>query len=389
MNTAFYILFGLIGLQVLVVLFFVARHLAEHLAHKQFKEVNGQNSSLTPFLKKFPYKTVLPIVFLTIVELLIGSYYIYQRTSQEPSAKISSGIENVCGINIQRPATDPVSVNGKYSLTIPLTNTRPDHAKVLVKQEAYYCDNLSRLACSDNAHSSPDTDFRTYTFAPGETKNITISTTNPKGDCGSFQVDLYIRSVNGDSSCSTEGSPVFGFFNNAAACSVSNTPTPTKTSTPTSTISITNTPTSSPTPSITGTPTNTPTGTLTITPSVTQTPSITQTVTPTNRVAFRHKTCKEGNKCVEEECSPSDKPCSSSCTQDSDCTTVKLSHKGCDANKKCVVLDGAGVDSCTSDVSCQEAPVTPETPTAATVNPTILISILGLGLVVLGLGLAL
>ncbi|EKE14177.1 MAG: hypothetical protein ACD_12C00641G0003, partial [uncultured bacterium] len=140
---------------------------------------------------------------------------------------------------------------------------------------------------------------------------------------------------------------------------------------------------------VTSTPTVTPTGTLTITPSVTQsiTPSITYTPTPTNKVGFRHKSCKEGNKCVEEECSPSDQPCDSSCTQDSDCVTVRLTHKACDSNKKCVVVEGAGVDGCQSDVSCQEAPITPQTPTAATINPTILMSIVGIGLMILGFGL--
>ncbi|MBI3980991.1 hypothetical protein HY345_03245 [Candidatus Microgenomates bacterium] len=194
-------------------------------------------------------------------------------------------------------------------------------------------------------------------------------------------------------------------------CSGCETPTPTKTKTPTptgtltptntptgtltQTITPTKTPTNTPTGTvtITNTPTNTPTGTLTITPSVTetvtvtQTPSITQTPTPTNKVAFRHKSCKEGNKCVEEECSPSDEPCDSSCTQDNDCVTVRLTHKSCDDNKKCVVVEGAGVDGCQSDVSCQEAPITPQTPTAASINPTILMSVLGIGLMILGFGL--
>lgn len=146
-------------------------------------------------------------------------------------------------------------------------------------------------------------------------------------------------------------------FNCSSCETITNTPTKTKTPTPTGTvtISITNTPTNSPTPSITGTPTNTPTGTLTITNTptgtLTVTPSVTQTLTPTG--------------------------------------TITLKHKACDSNKKCVEVVGAGSDSCQSDVSCQEPPVTPETPTASSVSPTIFISFLGLGLMILGLGLAL
>lgn len=152
------------------------------------------------------------------------------------------------------------------------------------------------------------------------------------------------------------------------------TPTPSNTSTPTPTTTLTLTPTSTPTK--TPTPTLTPTGTPSITLSPTPTPSGT---------TFKRKAC-EDNKCVEKDCSPSDRPCDSSCTTDSNCVT--LTHKAC-SDSKCIVVSGSGSDQCQSDVSCQPPPVTPVTPNAATVNPTIITILGGIGLLLGGLVLGL
>lgn len=136
------------------------------------------------------------------------------------------------------------------------------------------------------------------------------------------------------------------------------TPTPTKTPTPTNSPTPTITPTKTPTPTASPTITPTPSASPSVTPTPSISPSVTQTPTPTTtpgKSAFRHKTC-QNNSCVEVDCSPSDKPCDSSCS---------------------------------SDVSCQPAAVVPETPKAGGTIPTIMTIMGGAGLLILGLVLAL
>jgi hypothetical protein len=108
----------------------------------------------------------------------------------------------------------------------------------------------------------------------------------------------------------------------------------------------------------------------------------TTTPTPTSKVVYRHNICVNGNLCSTQDCSPNDRPCDSNCTSDSDCVTAKLTHKAC-VNNACKVVDGAGTDQCQNDVVCQPPPVTPETPKAATINPTIL-SVVGGAILLLG-----
>ncbi len=86
------------------------------------------------------------------------------------------------------------------------------------------------------------------------------------------------------------------------------------------------------------------------------------------------------------DCAPPTVPCTDSCATDVVCGTVTsqpATHKEC-RNRACVVVNGAGKDTCTSDVSCQPKAVAPPIPQAGNTFLTIAGIVLGLG--VLGLG---
>ena len=158
-----------------------------------------------------------------------------------------------------------------------------------------------------------------------------------------------------------------------------NSPTPTSSPVPTSSPTPTSSPvpTNSPTPTKSPTPTNTPTGTLT--PTATPTPSATNTPSPTPQPnAFRGMIC-ENRSCQVRDCNPPDRPCSSQCSSDFDCNQ----HLAC-VDNACKAVAGSGPDQCQTDVNCQPAAVTPATPVAASVTPTILTVAGGLGLFILG-----
>ena len=138
------------------------------------------------------------------------------------------------------------------------------------------------------------------------------------------------------------------------------TPTPTPTGTITPTPTPTNTPTATPTPTGTVTPTPTPTPTPTNTPTATPTPyNSTPTPTPTTPPT-----------------------CNSSCTLNTDCGNGLVCIAGACRNS-----------SCTSQTNCicvvSEAQPTPKIPVSGSGPSVMGASIIGSGLLILLLGLAL
>lgn len=98
---------------------------------------------------------------------------------------------------------------------------------------------------------------------------------------------------------------------------------------------------------------------------------------------YFHKVCL-GSACKVVDCAPPTVPCTDSCATDAACGATILTHKEC-RNKACVLVNGQGKDTCTSDVSCQPKAVAPPIPQAGNTFLTIAGIVLGLG--VLGLGL--
>lgn len=183
------------------------------------------------------------------------------------------------------------------------------------------------------------------------------------------------------------------------ACSIPCSPTPTNTSTPTVT------PTKTPTPTVTPTGTLTPTLTPTNTPTPTITPTNTPTPTPQPN-AYRHNICVD-RSCVQRDCVPSDQPCTNQCSGEVDCNSHRVcsndkcvvvvgsgsdqcqvdadcnKHRACVSGNKCQLVDGKGPDSCQVDADCATV-VAPATPKAATVEPTVLTVVGGIGMFILG-----
>lgn len=97
---------------------------------------------------------------------------------------------------------------------------------------------------------------------------------------------------------------------------------------------------------------------------------------------YFHKVCL-GNACKTVDCAPPTVPCADSCATDAACGGVAQSHKEC-RNRACITVNGAGKDTCTSDVSCQPKAVAPPIPQSGNTFLTIAGIVTGLG--ILGLG---
>ncbi|MBI3559416.1 hypothetical protein HY085_03390 [Candidatus Gottesmanbacteria bacterium] len=114
-------------------------------------------------------------------------------------------------------------------------------------------------------------------------------------------------------------------------------------------------------------------------PVVETTPATTSAVPAT----YFHKVCL-GSACKVVDCAPPTVPCTDSCATDAACGATVSTHKEC-RNRACVIVNGAGKDTCTSDVSCQPKAVAPPIPQAGNVLLTIGGLVLGVGVMALGL----
>lgn len=238
------------------------------------------------------------------------------------------------------------------------------------------CSGIPTECCSPA--ENPDPSFRPYKKCDTVTKRCVSETCDEYGGCADQcandeECGYVPPCVPGATTCGTCSATcgtgtrtcTNGCNNYTEQCTNSCSPTPTvtptktvtptntltPTKTPTGTLSPTVTPTKTVTPTQTSTPTNTPTGTLT--PSATPTNGPTSTPTPTPAPnSYRHRVCEDNSRCVERDCSPTDKPCSDSCQIDKDCVPAAI--------------------------------VTPVTPQAATIGPTILTILGGAGMFIMG-----
>lgn len=393
------------------------------------------------------------VVVLSFLVVSLGAAVVGIKYSQEIRKKAYTGVTNpptdTCNL-IQISAADRTScpslqaqvVNGawvgtgqnpisNYETTFTLTNITGDTHTVSYRSNTNYCSEpfgqkqpgVNYPVCWNAG------DFKdgSVVIPPGESREVIVGRASASGQaCGSYQTDLSILAVDGNTNCTGRevaagglvGSGVCQTGNICAAetptptptSTPSNTPTstvtptktPTPTNTPTGTLTPTVTPTKTPTvtPTKTPTPTNTPTGTLTptvtptktLTPTNTPTGTLTPTVTPTGTLTpspttqtiYRHNICVNGNLCSTKDCSPSDRPCDSNCSSDNDCVIAKVTHKVC-ADNACKVVEGAGSDQCENDVMCQPATTPQPIPVAGVELPTILSAIGGLILLIGGI----
>lgn len=117
---------------------------------------------------------------------------------------------------------------------------------------------------------------------------------------------------------------------------------------------------------------------------------------------YKYNVCAN-NACKQQDCVPKGTPCSglSTCQKDDDCKLKVISpppppppplppaatqptHKEC-RNRSCIVVTGAGTDSCTSDVSCQPIAAPPPIPKAGNTMATLGAIILGVGALIAGI----
>lgn len=251
------------------------------------------------------------LVFLLLVSLPAAIYLVKQRQALQKKAAVSGGVQ-VCGIQIGPPRNEqaPSSANnGTYSINAPLWNTTTSSKKVKIEIGSFYCSEGKGNPpgkCDQNGHGS----LSEVTIEAGKAYDQTLSAKQPGGSiCGSYQVDLSVLAVDGNTSCNNEsGSPMWGLWLTDSDCqTTTTTPTPTLICSKAGEACRNNTndiccsglncnakgndagicviPTSTPTQ--TGTPTPKPTATPTPEPTSTLTP--TQTPTPTTTPAVISK----------------------------------------------------------------------------------------------------
>ncbi len=105
---------------------------------------------------------------------------------------------------------------------------------------------------------------------------------------------------------------------------------------------------------------------------------------------YQHNVCIN-QTCTKVDCSPNTKSCGNECSSDANCgkaVAVVQTHKECQ-NKACVVVNGSGIDQCSSDVSCRPAATPPPIPQSGSTELTIAAMFLGIGAVAMGLLFAL
>lgn len=322
-------------------------------------------------------KSTKPLVAVLILLLLISGIgagiYGVNRTQElrkKAYTLITNPATDICGlirVTVAESPNCPLLTNdihatnigqnvvSTYTSTFTLTNiTNQSHTVHYIKNSNYCTEPLGQsqpgagqLVCWDNGTSEPVD----VTLAPNQTVTIHVSRSSTSGQaCGSFQTDLGITSVDGNTNCRSQQDAnqpsASGLCQTGITCSTT-TPTGTPTNTPTGTPTITPTPTGTVTPTQTATPT----------PTRTPTPTPTLTPTPTTRLS-----------------------CNASCSSDSNCLSGMTCNNGFCRNPQCT-----GQTNC----SCELPTPTPEVPVSGS-GPTALgASIIGSAFLLILMGLAL
>jgi hypothetical protein len=166
----------------------------------------------TPASQDSPQKTAKPKskkvktmasvlgILLIITALPLSLLLVKQRQEIRKEAAVS-GSTSVCGVQIGPPINEkkPENNNGTYSVDIPIKSIDGKTHSVQYEKYSCVCKEANSSACNENCRSEPGN-------APniGST-TVNISARQSDGSvCGSFQVDLFITSVDNVSTCKTK-----------------------------------------------------------------------------------------------------------------------------------------------------------------------------------------
>lgn len=370
----------------------------------------NSNSKMNQTHQNKGNKVLMSLIFILIIGIgLMGFMIVLKKPlTFQPKANVSGSVTK-CGIKLGPPVSDSAANNGSYTINFPLKNETGAAATVKLKEERYACSEVNTGSCS-NSSSPNGSEYKDYSLAVDEQKIVSLTATQPEGACGSFQLDVYIQSVNNDDTCNTEGKkgnpkdPVWGYYSYESTCTpptatpppatptpkVSNTPTPTPTPTPTGSITNTPTPTSTPTATPTSTPTATPTptGTLTPTPTGTLTPTPTPTATPSPTPqphACGYTPCTSNTDCN------SGLICVTSNNNGPKYCSLPQYQQACEQNPSVATCCNAPTNSPTpteiiiAKTSETPSPTTPEIPSAGVDTFGKIFSIIAGGIIILGL----
>ena len=171
------------------------------------QEIMTDSSSKSNKSKKI--KTISSVlgILLIIAALPLSMFLVKQRQELRKEAATSgqesSGTANVCGVVLS--ATHSKNGN-KFTSTFNLKNTRSDSAPFEFHTYSCACSDRITLpsqggGCGTGSCSCTSTND-SITLAPGGSTSRQVTAEESAGDCGSFQNDAFIISVNGVANCS-------------------------------------------------------------------------------------------------------------------------------------------------------------------------------------------
>jgi len=166
----------------------------------KIQDVGGKSSN-----KSKKIKSVVSVLGLLLIITALPLAVVLVKQRQEirkeaATSALSGGTPDLCGIALGSPSEN--KGNGTYSITVPITNNRGDAARVEIHTYGCACSQGDLDECGPGSGSCNSSN-EVVTFGPKETKNYPTATANQNGQiCGTFQADLFIVSVNDDTSCS-------------------------------------------------------------------------------------------------------------------------------------------------------------------------------------------
>ncbi len=148
---------------------------------------------------KSKIKTISTIMglIIIIIALPLGVFLVKQRQEIRKEAEEEPGLSgsvSFCGITIS-PTGDNWS-NGVYTLYYSITSNDGQQHTVEVHTYGCSCVEGSRGSCGTNSGKCSGNSFTTKTNYNGSVSSPNI------GDCGTHQNDVFVVSVDGDTSCS-------------------------------------------------------------------------------------------------------------------------------------------------------------------------------------------
>lgn len=158
------------------------------------------NSSLPRGPKKFKNISAIVGLIIIIVALPLTVFLVKQRQEiRKEAAGQKSGSVSFCGITIS-PGSHSYQ-NGTYRFNYSIKNNSSESKTVEIHTYGCACRQGNLSKCGHNSGSCKGRS-QTVNIPGGGVHNGTVTARQPDGsDCGTFQADVFVLSVNGNREC--------------------------------------------------------------------------------------------------------------------------------------------------------------------------------------------